>query len=222
MPRCWIGLVLVPLAAAMLPAGCSRRKSQADEPPRANEAAEPAGDTARPAPWPVRHPAPRRPDGRTSKLLKRLEGRRPDPPKRPVKGPWADAMVCSFATYRGAGGLTVTKTVVQVTPKAVTLDVSTTLSGKRTSRRVTLPRMEPDGQRAHSIPPDAQWSGQEVRIGSRQVTCRVATWQKTAGPKTRQICIHLSDEVPGQMVRSARVDAEGNAKVSWELIDFGP
>jgi hypothetical protein len=50
----------------------------------------------------------------------------------------------------------------------------------------------------------------------------VATWPKTAGLETRQICIHLSDEVPGQVVRSAQVDAEGNAKVSWELIDFGP
>ncbi len=221
MPRCWIGLVLVPLAAAMLTAGCSRRKSQADEPPRANEAAESAGDTADPAPWPVRHPAPRKPDGRTSKLLKRLEGRRPALPKRSVKGPWADAKAGSFATYRGAGGLTVTKTVVQVTPKAVTLDVSTTLSGRRASRRLSLPRMVPDGQRAHSIPPDAHWSRQEVLVGSRQVACRVATWPKTAGTKTRQIRIHLSDEVPGQVVRSARVDAEGNAKVSWELIDFG-
>lgn len=222
MPRCRIGLLLVPLAAAMLTAGCSRRQSQADEPPRANEAAEPAGDAARPAPQPVRHPAPHRPDGRTSKLLKRLEGRRPAPPKRSVKGPWVDAKVGSFATYRSAGGLTATKTVVQVTATAVTLDVSTTLSGKRTSRRLALPRMVPDGQWAHSIPPDAHWSRQNVQIGSRQVACRVATWQKSAGPETRQICIHLSDEVPGQMVRSAQVDAEGNAKVSWELIDFGP
>lgn len=74
--------------------------------------------------------------------------------------------------------------------------------------------MVPDGQRAHSVPLDAHCS--------RQVACRVATWQKTAGLETRQLCIHLSDEVPGQVVRSAQVDAEGNAKVSWELIDFGP
>jgi hypothetical protein len=135
-----------------------------------------------------------------------------------VDGPWADAQVGQFARYRGRGGATMTRRVVAVGQEEVTLEVTASAAGRSATRTVKMLRRVPLGRGPYGIPAEARWSEQVVRVNGRPLDCRVASW---AGPGDESRRAYLSSQVPGGLVRSARVGLDGAEEAVMELTAFG-
>jgi len=213
MAKTWMWIAVV-LASAALLGGCS------SEPDEQDQRQTPEKKQVKPTPPKITPlPGPVDPDA-GGDLVRRMEGETPiEVPA--VPGPWAQARVGQWVKFRGASGISLTRKVVKVDADTVTLAVSTPIAGKEITQETVVGKLVTTGQRAHAIPAGAKWSAATVRIGDRDVNCRVATWQKSVGGEVRGLRMYLSSEVPGEMVRSAEVDPQGKMKIVWELVDFG-
>lgn len=218
MSRGLAGAVVVLVLAALV-AGCSKRTSSSDGRARPG-GSDRAARTPTPPKLPPSPPGRRRTNRNSDELFRAME----DAGTLKVvnaPGPWFDAKVGEWVKFRGSGGVTMTRKVVKVGEKMATLKVLTTVAGREVSAEIAVPRMVPQGQAAHGVPGGAIWTAETVRVGERRIRCRVATWHKTLDGRLRRVRLHLSDEVPGQMVRSSDVGDDGSVKVVWELVDFG-
>jgi len=202
-------------AAAMLSAaGCS--DSSAPPPEGARRKPRPRGDRA-PRPARPRAPAPRPGDDTIGRLTGAATA-----PARPAKGPWADAKVGQFVTYRGPRGVKITHKVVKVAPERVVVETTTVVGQVSNTAKGEFPRVVAAGDGPRGAPEDARWTRETLRIGGKELPCRVAAWRRPAAGGTRVHKVWLCERVPGHLVRSERIEPDASEPtVTMELIDFG-
>ncbi len=205
---------------AALCGACSERPDSADGEAPAAEATGAQVEATVPEPPPLPPPPPPRPSRRMRRSPRGMEGLSALEVAT-VPGPWNDVEVGEYVKFRSPAGMTMTRKVVKVAAEMVTLKVTTVVGEKTISQEVLVSRQVPAAQSAHGIPTTAAWASETLRIGETDVRCRVASWYRALGGKTRQVRMYLSDQVPGQIVRSAEVDEQGQIKVSWEVVEFG-
>lgn len=197
-------------------AGCSKtRPAQAKASPVAK------APTEQPSPPKVEFPTlndAREPTA--AEILRRLQAVAPRQVE-PVKGPWADARVGQYAVYRGRGGVTMTRRVVKLDEDSVTLEIATTRGDKTFTQRQRMPRQVGPGQGLDSVPGTADWTEETLTVAGREMPCRVVTWRKMVRNRTMTCKVWLSDRVAGRLVRSGRLDKDGELSIILDLVEFG-
>jgi hypothetical protein len=207
--------VAVGAAVLLAAVGCSKtRPAEAKASPTARAPAE------QPPPKVEFPTAEGARDAAVAEIVRRLQAVGPGRVE-PVKGPWADARAGQYAVYRGRGGITMTRRVVAVDADSVTLEIATTRGDKTFTQRQRMPRRVGPGQGLDSIPGTADWAEETLTVAGREINCRVVTWRKMVRDRTRTCKVWLSDRVAGRLVRSGRVDKDGQLDIILDLVEFG-
>ena len=212
--RCTWRLILAGLVVAAL-AGCRDKPRPASAAPA--QPAEAAGPIeAEPA------SPPARPELTAEQVLQQIRRQDEQPPAGAlVDSPWASAAVGDYVVYGGQGRPRITQKVVRVTPTAVALEVSVEAGAEAARHELELPRRLAPEQSPTAVPSTARWSEQTARVGDRELRCRVATWYRNRAGRTEGLRLWLCEQVPGHIVRSERLDRDGAATPTQEVVDFG-
>lgn len=139
------------------------------------------------------------------------------------KSPWAGAKVGDMAKYKGMGGATTVYEVVANNDKETTLKVTMTMGETAMEpTEIKVPVSASGAATGAGEAPKAEMKevgAETVKVGDKELKCKVMESKTTMGDKTVTTKTWLSDEVPGKMVKTES-DMMGNMQVVQELVDF--
>jgi len=223
MKRRWLAAAAAGVCVVLMVVGCSKRGRTP-----AKAAAAPVGEGRLrvvkpdlPRPEEVAGPSRRGAVETAGLPVEHGEDEGPQVLPKLVDGPWADARVGQYATYRGAEGATLTRKVIKADDETVKLEVVTSVGQMKQVAQVVYPRRVPEGQDGQGVPRGASWSRERLTVAGRELNCRVASWYEGRGSHRRLCKIWLCDAVPGRLVRSARGRGPQDLSVTLELVAFG-